>query len=263
MIEKTDTGNVYSERYVAFIDILGFSEHVRQSEHSPSEAEKLVKIMNRISNHWSDKGLLVTHDLYGEDFGSQSFSDCTVLSEAATPRGLHYLLFRVTSFAVDLLANGFLYRGGIAKGPLHHTDSAVFGPAFLKAYDIEHKIAEYPRIVVDQSTHHDFNSNPSPFALKDLGPDLRHADDGPVYVDVFSWFKYPRQSPYERIEVLRKDCRHNIQAKLDASIYVPAHYKKLQWLAGVWNTTVEAESGRREYIVYPAQRDFEKRNEKP
>ena len=34
-MEQTATENVYSQRYVAFIDILGFSGHVRQSEHAP------------------------------------------------------------------------------------------------------------------------------------------------------------------------------------------------------------------------------------
>ncbi len=260
-MKTTDTENVYSERYVAFIDILGFSEHVRQSAHSQSGAEKLVKIMNKISEHWSDEDLKLTHEVIGDKFKSQSFSDCTVLSEAATSRGLHYLLYTVTQFAVDLLANGFLCRGGIAKGLLHHSDNAVFGPAFLKAYDLEHNIADFPRIIVDQNTHQDFNQHPSPLGLEEhLGHDLRHAEDGPVYVDIFSWFKFPK-SPYERIEVFRKDCRDNIQAKLDASIYVPAHYRKLQWLATVWNTIVERESGRNEWIVPPAQRDFQKRNE--
>lgn len=263
MNTDTTNENVYSERYVAFIDILGFSGHVRQSEHSRSEAEKLVQIMDRISKHWSDKNLQHTHNVMGNDFKSQSFSDCTVLSEAATPTGLHYLLFTVTQFAVDLLANGFLSRGGIAKGLLHHSNNAVFGPAFLSAHNLEQNIAEHPRIIVDQNTHHDFNSHPSPLTLdKDLQPDLRHAHDGPMYVDIFSWFKFAGQSPYGRIEVCRKDCRDNIQAKLDASIYVPAHFKKLQWLATVWNTTVERESGRHEWIIFPAQRDFEKRNER-
>jgi hypothetical protein len=260
-MEQTATENVYSQRYVAFIDILGFSDHVRQSEHTPSEAKKLVDIMDRISNRWSDKALRPTHDALGEDFKSQSFSDCTVLSEAATPKGLHYLLLMVTQFALDLLANGFLLRGGIAKGPIYHSQNAVFGPAFLKAYDLERNVAEYSRIVVDQNTHQDFNLHPSPETLdKHIRPDLRHADDGPVYVDIFSGFKFPGQSLHERIEVCRKDCRDNIQAKLDASIYVPAHYKKLQWLATIWNKTVERESGRNQWIVFPAQRDFEKRN---
>jgi hypothetical protein len=255
------TDSVYSERYVAFVDILGFSAHVRQSEHSLSEAQKLVNIMDRISNRWADKGLLITHTVLGDDFKSQSFSDCTVLSEAATPKGLHYLLLMVTQFALDLLANGFLFRGGIAKGALHHSNNAVFGPAFLRAYDLEKNVAEYPRIIVDQDTHQDFKLHPSPETFdKYTRPDLRHADDGPVYVDIFSSFKFPERLP-ERVEAYRNDCRDHIQAKLDASIYVPAHYKKLQWLAGVWNKTVERESGRNEWIISPADRDFKKRNE--
>jgi hypothetical protein len=216
-MEATDTesANVYSERYVAFVDILGFSNHVRQSEHSPSEAQKLVNIMGRISNRWADEGLLHTHTVLGDDFKSQSFSDCTVMSEAATPKGLHYLLFMVTQFALDLLANGFLFRGGIAKGALHHSDAAVFGPAFLKAYDLEQNVADYPRIVVDQNTHQDFNLHPSPETFAErIRPDLRHADDGPMYVDVFAGFKYPGPSPFERFEVVRRDCRDNIQTKL-------------------------------------------------
>ena len=257
-MEQTAAENVYSERYVAFIDILGFSSHVRQSEHVPSEAKKLLNIMDSISDRWAE--LENTHAVLGEEFKSQSFSDCTVLSEAATPKGLHYLLLMVTLFALDLLENGFLFRGGIAKGFLHHSKNAVFGPAFLDAYDIERNIAKYPRIIVDQKTHQDFIRNPNPETWdKYLQPDLRHADDGPVYVDIFSAFKFSGKLP-KRIEKYRTKCRENIQAKLDASIYVPTHFKKLQWLATVWDKTVERESGRNQWIVFPAQRDFEKRN---
>jgi hypothetical protein len=216
-VESSSDKNVYSERYVAFVDILGFSSHVQQSEHSTLEAEKLVNVMNRISDRWADKGLQHTHSVLGEDFRSQSFSDCTVLSEAATARGLDYLLLMITNFARDLLANGFLYRGGIAKGALHHSNNAVFGPAFLKAYDLEQNIAEYPRIVVDPNTHQDFSQHPSPETWdKYLRPDLRHAEDGPVYVDVFAAFKYPGNLP-ARIELNRKECR-------DTAWMIRSHY---------------------------------------
>ena len=259
MESSSDTKNVYSDRYVAFIDILGFSSHVQQSEHSLAEAEKLVKIMNRISNLWANEGLQRTHSTIGEDFMSQSFSDCTVLSEAATGRGLHYLLLMVTQFARDLLANGFLFRGGIAKGALHHSKNAVFGPAFLKAYDLEQNVAEFPRIIVDAITHKDFSQYPSPETWdKFIRPDLRHDVDGPVYVDVFAALKYSGILP-ERVELNRKLCRDAIQTKLDASIYIPAHYRKLRWLANNWNAMVEMESGRNEFIKFPVQRDFDRR----
>jgi Bacterial Ig-like domain len=47
-----------------------------------------------------------------------------------------------------------------------------------------------------------------------------------VYVDIFSAFKFCGKLP-KRIEKYRTKCRDNIQAKLDASMYVPAHYEKL------------------------------------
>jgi hypothetical protein len=60
MNQQVTSGPVYKERYVAFIDILGFSNHVRQSEHSQAEAQKLIDILNRITRTWTDKALQVT-----------------------------------------------------------------------------------------------------------------------------------------------------------------------------------------------------------
>src|SRR5258708_37460229 len=117
------------------IIIHGISINVLQTEHTPIEAQNLIDILNRITQTCTDKALQVTHEKLGVDFRSTSFSDCTVLSEAVSPKALQYLLFRVSQFALDLLANGFLLRGAIAKGLLHHSENAVFGPAFLKAYD--------------------------------------------------------------------------------------------------------------------------------
>ena len=58
------TGSVYSNRYVGFIDILGFSNHVRRSETAPEEAQKLVDIMNRIDKTVVGYGGLIC---YGEE----------------------------------------------------------------------------------------------------------------------------------------------------------------------------------------------------
>jgi hypothetical protein len=258
----TDNMEVYTERYVAFIDILGFSEHVRASANTPSEAKKILEVMNNQLTTWSNPAFIRTHTTLGEDFHHQSFSDCIVFSEAASPKGLHYLLFSVTQLALDLLANGFLSRGGIAKGLLHHSKNAVFGPAFLTAYGLEQNVAKYPRIVVDQATHKDFENNSflPDWADKFMQPALAYASDGPVFVDTFSAFRFPDPALPEPVEAYRKQCRDNIQSKLDASIYDPKHYEKLQWLMTVWNTTVEHDSQRRQWIVTPAHRDFEKRN---
>jgi hypothetical protein len=235
----TEKPSIYSERYVAFIDILGFGNIVRRSVQSPEQAEALVQIFDRMHKRWSDQGLQATHEHMGEDFRVQSFSDCTVISEAATPKGLMYLLLMVTQFSLDLMVSGFLVRGGIAKGLLHHSDQAVFGPAFLDAYALERDIACYPRIIVDKGTHKDFENNHLADNWDDFSrPALRHDDDGPVFVDVFSAFRVKTTSAPSRVPVTGKAIRANIQKQLDDSIYNPAHFKKLRWLTIYWNRAI-------------------------
>lgn len=47
--EKGDAP-ICSERYVAFVDILGFSNIVRNSVDSPHQAGKLARILQRLAN---------------------------------------------------------------------------------------------------------------------------------------------------------------------------------------------------------------------
>jgi hypothetical protein len=38
-------------------------------------------------------------------------------------------------------------RGGITKGNIAHRDRILFGTAYMRAYDLEKGVANYPRIV--------------------------------------------------------------------------------------------------------------------
>jgi len=79
-LSMTDSETIYSERYVAFVDILGFSSIVRGSTQSTLQATKLAGILNKIASRTDPPGI----DLGpGDDFQAQSFSDCTVISENA------------------------------------------------------------------------------------------------------------------------------------------------------------------------------------
>ena len=46
---------------------------------------------------------------------------------------------------------GWLLRGGISIGQLFIDDVTVWGDALLKAYYLEDKIANYPRIIIDKN----------------------------------------------------------------------------------------------------------------
>ena len=177
MTNSSDAQTPYTERYLAFLDVLGFGTKVQRSANSPKAAHELVASLDRIGERWTDVNLQNTHTVMGDDFRVQSFSDCTVMSSAATRRGLEYFLMMVSQFVLDLMSRGLLIRGGIAKGLLYHSEKAVFGPAFLAAYALERDIASVPRIVVDKATHLDFEQPPPEAYDYFIKPALRHDDE--------------------------------------------------------------------------------------
>lgn len=230
-----DDPTIYSERYVAFVDILGFSDIVRNSEHSPHQASALVGVLERIrARSLGGAG----DDLFGVDFKVQSFSDTIVLSDKVAESGLKWLLYSVEELTLDLLAQGILTRGGIAKGLMYHSEGVAFGPAFLNAYYLESTIANYPRVVVDRSVHNDYRArNKQTWETGEFAPRLTHADDGPVYLDIFRKFKKlsgPRVA--SQLMTTGQSCRACIQNQLNNSIYNPRHFEKLSWLARYWNS---------------------------
>lgn len=46
---------------------------------------------------------------------------------------------------------GWLVRGGITIGDFYIDDTIVWGPALLRAYELEDKLAIYPRIILDET----------------------------------------------------------------------------------------------------------------
>jgi hypothetical protein len=225
--EAHDT--VYSDRYVAFIDILGFSAIVRQSEGSSSRAKELVGILETIPTLPQE----FADDLKRDDFKTQSFSDCIVMSENGSPSGLFSLLASATTLTFVLLSKGVFTRGGIAKGKLHHSDKVVFGPAMLDAYRLESTIARYPRILVDKATHLDY-LHPSFAAICETyerSPKLRFDNDGPPFLDILMLMRIASGDFAEEVA----GCHTALQRALDDSIYEPSHFEKLRWLTIYWN----------------------------
>jgi hypothetical protein len=232
---ESEKNHIYSERYVAFVDILGFSDIVRNSERSPHQAQALVSVLGRIRAR-SLGGAV--DDLFGVDFKVQSFSDTIVLSEKATETGLKYLLYSVEDLTLDLLAQGILTRGGIAKGPMYHSEGVAFGPAFISAYYLESTIAKYPRVVVDRSVHNDYRARSRElWETGEFNPRLKHADDGPVYLDILRKFRKLSGVDSRSLRTCQS-CRASIQNLLNESIYDPRHFEKLRWLAIYWNTAL-------------------------
>jgi hypothetical protein len=82
------------------------------------------------------------------------FSDLIVISysvqnEINLLNNLHKLLHSIYFMQEHLAMNSILIRGGITCGPLYHKGDICIGPALLRAYELEQKLAVFPRVILD------------------------------------------------------------------------------------------------------------------
>jgi hypothetical protein len=225
----------YTERYVAFLDILGFSRIVVDSSRPATrfDADSLMAILKGIGTRDDEYD-----KIFGVDFRFQTFSDSIVMSETASKEGFEQITDEIEALARKLLSKGLLLRGGLAKGALYHKGTVMFGPAFLDAYRLESTVAKYPRVVLSRDVFADHKKYDRLFSRVVL------ADDGPPYVNVLQSFKEVNNLPNHPVVATAPAalqgiaCQNALQLLIDESIYEPNHYEKLKWFGIYWNSNV-------------------------
>lgn len=119
----------YREKYVVFIDMLGFSDMVRASGADFEKRKAVMEAIGRLKDTACNNphtGTLVSY-----------FSDCIVISSDRTSNGLRDIINSSRTIAENLLQVDVLIRGGFAVGGIHHDGDFMFGPGMLEAYDLE------------------------------------------------------------------------------------------------------------------------------
>lgn len=136
-MSKITSPSAYSQRYCAFVDFLGFSSAIMQNTLTPDEILSAMKKAENFSG--GDEDLICV----------TQFSDSLVLS-CPIDEDWALLTLATTIFYlnIELVQHGILLRGGISKGELFHKENLAFGPAFLRAYQLE-QAAGTPRVIID------------------------------------------------------------------------------------------------------------------
>jgi hypothetical protein len=155
----------YQQKYVIFLDILGFSKKI-ESENSDYILDILSVFRKEINrNNFNDIPLREIHNqggfqyvdicfedskkICGDDFNCTSFSDNVVISINPNQIGSRINVIRFCqSLQFELLMKGVLTRGGLSYGDIYHESDIVFGKALVDAVAIEKKI-KYPLIGID------------------------------------------------------------------------------------------------------------------
>jgi hypothetical protein len=157
----------YKDSLVTYFDILGFRNSI---ESWP--AKDIQSILSMMLSH-------STHDARLMRVTRRSlatFSDHVVrtvaldgLNEPEIANAVEFELSQVQLVQANLAAHGVFLRGGITRGPIYIDDSFVFGAGLVEAYELESKMAKYPRVLIAESLQ--------PVVL--AHPDLwMRADDG-------------------------------------------------------------------------------------
>lgn len=152
---NADASSDYRDRYVAYLDLLGFKVLVERAEREPDERTRLreaLALMRDTLCHSPRLGMRFTY-----------FSDCIVFSIDRTAEGLWETFQSLTLLTSNLLQFDILIRGGLVAGRAHHEEDFVYGTAVNEAYRLESRCAEHPMILVSQPVIDDANRYGNPF----------------------------------------------------------------------------------------------------
>lgn len=130
----------YSERLVAFIDILGFSQIISSDFSNDID---YIKFFNKNLSHV----VKILKEEYGKVFSIKMFSDCICLSCEPDPEKLEYILSELSFIQLYFSTDNIFIRGGFAKGKHFENENLIYSKGLIRAYELE-KTSIYPRILI-------------------------------------------------------------------------------------------------------------------
>ncbi|WFU21026.1 hypothetical protein QA649_23175 [Bradyrhizobium sp. CB1717] len=167
-----DTSRRLVKHFVLYLDFLGMSQAV----NSPSQDQlrQLIALLTKVAAQKTSFSI----DGHSQPDGSykfkvtpevSTFSDNIVASYPIVEPGdekteaiLVEMYVKVAQdfaigVAIEALKIGMLTRGGLTIGQLYHSNGVVLGEAMVDAYNLESRVATYPRIAVSSRIYQIIN----------------------------------------------------------------------------------------------------------
>ncbi len=218
-----------------------------------SSSTQLNTILNLFQRNYHSKGVPGDRESKSPALIVKTFSDSIVrivpLDEGAFSRGgkmdlkseaIHEIIDLCGS-QFDLLTMGIVVRGGITIGDLYWDTDHIFGPALVRAYDLESNFAVYPRIVLDAEIADQIKGETCGWR----GADYAREDfDGVWFVDYLGFYTamlapnvvFNKEQHHAPFEVFRS---HIVQQLSNFEGLNRARLKYM-WLASYFNRVVAA-----------------------
>ena len=229
---------------VAFLDILGFSQEIRES-HDAGQSDALLQRFTTVIRQWY--ALLRDQPQSGDRCGRvwelKAFTDNVVLGHPIRRDGeaeFGHLMSDVALLQIGLAHEGFFVRGGIAVGDLYMDEDIVFGVGLLDAYEAEQN-AGAPRVVLAESAVQLVRRHLKYYASVEISPqnrDLLIDEDNRFFVNYLSR-SWPNHTEAPLFDWLTEH-RDALVGKLDRHRAEPHVWAKYAWVARYHNYFCES-----------------------
>jgi hypothetical protein len=148
-----DKDTLYTNSYVAFLDILGFKNLVTEKSCSQI-AELFQNIRNPLSKMYL--GTSIEIDVSEVKFKVMSDSICFHIT-ADKEYALLSIIAVCQAFQSELLELDapVILRGAIVRGDIYQNGDITFGPGLIDAYLLEENEVKYPRIIIKEDVLND------------------------------------------------------------------------------------------------------------
>jgi hypothetical protein len=251
---------IYQRRIIAFIDILGFKEIVKQSESNSTKMDLIYSVLDYLKNwesseKWDLKFLEIEEDAQKKGVKNfdirgrtniTSFSDSIVVSvlvDDNVNEMTSTLVVNLANIGAVLLEKGILFRGALTIGKILHIENGiVFGQGLIDAFFLETKSAKFPRIILSdkliEQLNYPFESKSDRYPYHQY---LERFDDGCVglhqmiyYQVIQNWEEMTSETLAESLEKVRKVIING----LDSSFESPDVFEKYKWLKEQYNNLI-------------------------
>jgi hypothetical protein len=138
------------DKFIAFVDILGFSDLVKEAEALGGDVAHLFELTKILGSSedsekfskWGPTTCPGAPKLSKNlNFRVTQISDCVVVSAEISPAGIINLISYCFGIATNLMRKGHLCRGVVTRGNILHTPSQFMGTGYVEAYRGESKVS--------------------------------------------------------------------------------------------------------------------------
>jgi len=224
-----EEGYAYPEKYVAFLDILGFSDLVERADEDPELRKGLAEVLHIFQTTCGSNpatGTRVTQ-----------FSDSLVITANRTEQGLYSILHGCEWLTMNLIQYAVLLRGGVAVGRVSHEAHILFGMGVNRAYQFE-KSGGPPRIGLAAEVMADLSGYPNFIDSAAWTTDPQSEE--PI-LNTLRQVEYYDAVPRAGGIVWDRTARHIaelIKANAEDDAMAEGARKKWTWLQAYWNRAV-------------------------